>query len=123
MNIYGSVLKFGKMLMAYILDFLLVTQICLSTPSKCSLEVWRILIDNLTVVDVSFFFFFFGIFVFKGFCGLVFFLLWVLCDIWMSLNPWLGCEEYVRSMPRYLSFLLRLSCISSCMLLSYISAL
>ena len=78
-------------------------------------------IDNLTVVDVSFFFV--GIFVFKGFCGLVFFLLCVLCDFWMSLNPWLGCEEYVRSMPRYLSFLLRLSCISSCMLLSYISAL
>ena len=31
----------------------------LSTPSKCSLEVWRMVIDNLTVVDVSFFFFFF----------------------------------------------------------------
>ena len=27
----------------------------LSTPSKCSLEVWRMVIDNLTVVDVSFF--------------------------------------------------------------------
>ena len=60
---------------------------------------------------------------FKGFFGLVFFLLWVLCDFQMSLNPWLGCEEYVRNMPQYLSFLLRSSCISSCMILSHISAL
>lgn len=96
----------------------------LSTPSKCSLEVWLMVIDNLTVADVIFFFFFWcGIFVFKGFCGLVFFLLWVLCDFQMSLNPWLGCEEYVRNMPQYLSFLLRSSCISSCMILSHISAL
>ena len=28
----------------------------LSTPSKHSLEVWRMLIDNLTIADVSFFF-------------------------------------------------------------------
>ena len=25
----------------------------LSTPSKCSLEIWRMVIDNLTVNDVS----------------------------------------------------------------------
>ena len=30
----------------------------LSTPSKHSLEVWRMVIDNLTAADVSFFFFF-----------------------------------------------------------------
>ena len=47
----------------------------LSTPSKCSLEVWRMVIDNLTVANVIFFFFWCGIFVFKGFYGLVFFLL------------------------------------------------
>ena len=29
----------------------------LSTPSKRSLEVWRMVIDNLIVADVSFFFF------------------------------------------------------------------
>ena len=29
----------------------------LSTPSKHSLEVWRMVIDNLIVADVSFFFF------------------------------------------------------------------
>ncbi|KAL4602865.1 hypothetical protein ACB092_10G083800 [Castanea dentata] len=37
----------------------------LSLPSKCSLEVWHSMIDNLTMAD-------------------------------MSLNPWLGCEEYVE---------------------------
>ena len=31
----------------------------LSTPSKRSLEVWRMVIKNLTVADLSFFFFFF----------------------------------------------------------------
>ena len=29
----------------------------LSMPFKCSLEVWRMVINNLTVADVSFFFF------------------------------------------------------------------
>ena len=42
----------------------------LSTPSNCSLEVWRMVIDNLTVADV-FFFFFGGILYFKGFCDLI----------------------------------------------------
>ncbi|KAK9988601.1 hypothetical protein SO802_028840 [Lithocarpus litseifolius] len=37
----------------------------LSKPSKCSLEVWCMVIDNITIVD-------------------------------MSLDPWLGCEEYVE---------------------------
>ena len=45
-------------------------------------------IDNFTVDDVRFFFFFFGL------CG--FFSFWVLCDFQMSLNPWLGCEEHVK---------------------------
>ena len=47
---------------------------CLSTPSKRSLQVWRMVIDNLIVADVSFFFL--GgvlclVFVFD--CGLIFF--------------------------------------------------
>ena len=51
----------------------------LSTPSKCSLEVWRMVIDNLTVADVRFFFFFLvGFFlklrVFVLDCGFFFFL-------------------------------------------------
>ena len=42
----------------------------LSMPSKCSLQVWRMVIDNLTVDDVIFFFFFFFFFffLFLGFC-------------------------------------------------------
>ena len=72
----------------------------LSTPSKHSLEVWRMVIDNLTAADVSFFFFFLGrilclrVSVFD--CGLVFFSFWDLCDFQMSLNPWVGCEEYAE---------------------------
>ena len=71
----------------------------LSTPSKHSLEVWHMVIDNLTAADVSFFFFleFFvqlRVFVFNY--GLVFFSFWVLCNFQMSLDPWLGCEEFVE---------------------------
>ena len=36
-----------------------------STPSKRSLQVWRMVIDNLIVADVSFFFFFWWDFVFS----------------------------------------------------------
>ena len=28
----------------------------LSPPSRCSLEIWRLVIDNLTIDDVNFFF-------------------------------------------------------------------
>ena len=44
---------------------------CLLTPSKRYLEVWHMLIDNLIVANVSFFFFFGWNFMFKGFCDLV----------------------------------------------------
>ena len=44
----------------------------LPTPSKRSLEVCYMVINNLTISDVSFFFFFFWWdFVFKGFCDLI----------------------------------------------------
>ena len=46
----------------------------LSTPSKHSLQVWRMVIDNLIVADVSFFFL--GGVLCLGFvfdCGLIFF--------------------------------------------------
>ena len=53
----------------------------LSTPSRHSLEIFRLVIDNLTVDDVSpfllfFFFFFVGSLVLSG--GLVIFSFWVL---------------------------------------------
>ena len=71
MNILGLALKFGRRLMVSIIDFSVgCPKYRLSTPSKHSLEVWCMLIDNLTIADVSFFFFF-GYFVFKGFFGLV----------------------------------------------------
>ena len=46
----------------------------LSTPSKCSLKVWRMVINNLTIVDVNFFFVGFCVWlrVFVFDCGLVF---------------------------------------------------
>ena len=71
MNILGSVLKFRKMLMAYVLGFFVACLNIVSTPSNCSLEVWRMVIDNLTITDVSFFFWW--DFVFKGFCDLIVF--------------------------------------------------
>ena len=39
----------------------------LSTPSKNSLQVWHMVIDNLTVADVSYFILFFIFFVVVGF--------------------------------------------------------
>ncbi|KAL4610706.1 hypothetical protein ACB092_08G070000 [Castanea dentata] len=66
----------------------------LSTLSKHSPEVLHTVIDNLTMADVSLSFFFMG-----GF--------WCLIVVWssfhfgffvifMSFNPWLGCEEYAE---------------------------
>ena len=67
----------------------------LSTPSRRSLEIWHLMIDNLTADDLSPF-------------PLLFFNLWYLVMAWsfliigsfvifqMSLNPWVGCEGYVE---------------------------
>ena len=55
MNILGSVLKFRKMLMAYVLGFFVACLNIVSTPSKRSLEIWCMVIDNLIVADVIFF--------------------------------------------------------------------
>ena len=69
----------------------------LSEPPKRSLQVWHMVIDNLTADDVSFFFFlfcslflvvlccslsflFFYFFLFFMLCGLAFFSLWVSHD-------------------------------------------
>ena len=49
----------------------------LSMPSKCSLQVWRMVIDNLTIDDVIFFFFVLGVLcLVEGLCD-VFFLCYV----------------------------------------------
>ena len=66
----------------------------LSTPSKHSLEVWRMLIDNLIVADVSF-----SLFVWDLWCLIM---VWssshfgFFCDFQMSLNPWVECKEYAE---------------------------
>ncbi|KAK9998020.1 hypothetical protein SO802_017623 [Lithocarpus litseifolius] len=44
---------------------------CLSTPCRLSLEIWRLVIDNLSTDDLS------SLVIFK-----------------MCLNPWVGCQEY-----------------------------
>ena len=58
MNILGLALKFGRRLMVSIIDLSVgcPNTVCQHLP-KHSLEVWYMLIDNLTIADVSFFFF------------------------------------------------------------------
>ena len=91
MNTLGLVLKFDG-LYPRLLRWL--PKYHLSTPSRRSLEVWHMLIDNLTIADVSF-----SLFVGGLWCLIV---VWspshfgVLCDFQMSLNSWVGCEEYVK---------------------------
>ena len=67
----------------------------LSTPSKHSLEIWHLVINNLTIDDVSSFF-------------LLLFNLWLLAMVQsllflssfmtfqMNLNPWVGSERYAK---------------------------
>ena len=78
---------------------------CLSMPSKRSLQIWRMVIDNLIVNDVRFFFFLVRFFVWLrvfffvlfSFCAMWFgFSFWVLCDFQMSLDPWFECEEHAE---------------------------
>ena len=60
----------------------------LSTSPKHSLQAWRMVIDNLTTDDVSFFFFLL--------CGLASFHSMFFCDFQMYLKPWLRCEEHAE---------------------------
>ena len=97
MNTLELDLKFGRRLMAS--RFLRwLPKHRLSIPSRCSLEIWCLLIDNLTANDVSPFPLFF----------LCVWDLWCLVVIWsfshfglcvifqMTLNPWVGCEKYAE---------------------------
>ena len=68
-----------------------------SMPPKGSLQAWRMVMDGLDVDEVSFvlFCFFSCVWVWLLFIfgSLQCFSFWVICDLQMSLNPWLGCEE------------------------------
>ena len=63
MNILGLALKFGRRLMVSIIDLSVgcPNTVCQHLP-KHSLEVWYMLIDNLTIADLRVFFFFFFFF-------------------------------------------------------------
>ena len=67
---------------------------CLSPPFRRSLELWCLVIDNLTSDDVSSFFL-----LFKSLAlgyDLVSSLSEFLCDFQMNLNPWARCEGYAK---------------------------
>ncbi|KAL4651961.1 hypothetical protein ACB092_01G198400 [Castanea dentata] len=56
MNILGLVLKFWEVLVTCIRGFSISgpsVNITSSRPSKRSLQVWHMVIDNLTIVDMS----------------------------------------------------------------------
>ena len=59
------------------------------------MEIWRLVIDNLTVNDVSSFFLLLLKFLALGY-GLVISHSEFLCDFQMNLNPWAGCERYAE---------------------------
>ena len=65
----------------------------LSTPSRHSLEIWCMVIDNLTIDEVSPSLFVCKIFSVWLWLGL-FLILRSLVIFEMCLNPWVGCEEY-----------------------------
>ena len=67
----------------------------LSMPFRCSLEIWHLVIDNLTANDVSHPppLPFCGIFGAQWWFG-HFLILGSLVIFQMCLNPWVGCEKY-----------------------------
>ena len=97
MSILELVLNFGRKLLAFFPRFLHWSpKHRLSIPSRSSLEIWRLVIDNLTIDDVSSFF----LLLFKSLAlsyGSVSSLSKFLLVIFqMNLNSWVGCEGYVE---------------------------
>ena len=67
----------------------------LSTPSRRSLEIWCMVIDNLTVDDASsFFLLLLNLWHLAMVQSLLFLSSFVTFQ--MSLNPWVGCEGYAE---------------------------
>ena len=68
----------------------------LSIPSRRSLEIWCLVIDNLTIDDVSSFF----LLLFKslalGYDLVTSFSEFLFMIFLMNLNPWFGCKGYVE---------------------------
>ena len=68
---------------------------CLSTPSRRSLEIWRLVIYNLIVDDViSSSFFFWNLWHLA--MVLSFLILSSFMTFQMNLNPWARCERYAK---------------------------
>ena len=69
---------------------------CLSIPYRRSLEIWRLVIDNLTIDDVNSFF----LLLFKslalGYDSVSSLSKFLFVIFQMTLNPWAGCEGYTE---------------------------
>ena len=65
-------------------------------PSRCSLEIWRLVIDNLTIDDVNSFFIFLFKYLALGYDSVSSLSKFLFVIFQMNLNPWAGCEGYVE---------------------------
>ena len=68
----------------------------LSIPTKRSLEIWRLVIDNLTINDVSSFFFLLFKSLALGYASVPSLSEFLFVIFQMNLNPWVGCEGYAK---------------------------
>ena len=68
----------------------------LSLPSRCSLEICRLVIDNLTIDDVSSFFFLLFKSLAIGYASVPSLSEFLFVIFQMNLNPWAGCEGYAE---------------------------
>jgi len=68
----------------------------LSIPSRHSLEIWRLVIDNLTIDDLSSFFFLLFKSLALGYASTLSLSKFLFVIFQMNLNPWVGCEGYAE---------------------------
>ena len=64
----------------------------LAIPSRRSLEIWRLVIDNLTIDEVSTFFFLLFKSLALGYASIPSLSEFLFVIFQMNLNPWAGCE-------------------------------
>ena len=69
---------------------------CLSILSKRSLEIWRLVIDNPTIDDVSSFFFLLFKSLALGYASVPSLSKFLFVIFQMNLNPWAGCKGYAE---------------------------
>ena len=68
----------------------------LSIPSRHSLEIWCLVIDNLTIDDLSSFLFLLFKSLAFGYASALSLSEFLFVIFQMNLNPWAGCEEYAK---------------------------